>query len=156
MTTETTTNTTTTKTKTAKKVAPKKVAKKAPAKKTAKKTPVKKKVGKSGAKATAKKEGKRRTPAGQKPDYLRKPQILVLEILANGRSQSKSQISEALETAVNLSEHLGRTDGGEGKYTKSLLEWGYVKATKEDVDNKDTILFTITASGKKALTAAAK
>ena len=141
---------------TTKKTAPKGATSKTTTKKSTKKAPATKKTAKGakeakGAKTT---DGpkKKRTPAGVKPDYLRKPQIAILELLSKSSSGlSRADISE--KVSGNMSEHLGsvRESAKPNMYTKSLMEWGYVKAEQVDEDGKDVVVYVITASGNKAL-----
>ncbi len=129
--------------------------KKTPKKRTPKKPTPKKRTPKKSlkSKTTAKKKTptpKKRAAAGEKPDYLRKPQLGILRFLGKSKSgQTREQILDAV--SCNLSEHLGSTSGKENKYTRSLLEWKYVKAEQEDIGGKDVILFQITALGRKEL-----
>lgn len=83
---------------------------------------------------------------------LRNPQIELLTALSKSKTGSlnRKQLAEKCP-GVGLSEHLGSIYGEPNKYTVSLIEHKYVKQEQHDVDGKDVMIYTITASGKKAL-----
>lgn len=105
----------------------------------------------------AKKGGKRPIIRGELTDdgrrkTLRNPQILVLEALnkAKNNTLTRAQLVDKCP-GVGLTEHLGSIGGTKNKYTVSLIEHKFVKQEQHDINNKDTMVYTITATGKKAL-----
>lgn len=106
---------------------------------------------KPAAKKTAKKPAKATKPSG-----IRKPQLRVLTALAkSGRALSRAEISKRGNVDVAmLNSYIGSHDltiraKNDKKVMPSLLTLGHVKAERhEDIG----VVYTITASGRKALT----
>jgi hypothetical protein len=143
--------------------------KKAPAKPAAKKPVAKKPVAKAPAKKAAPK-AKAAKPVAKKPakaktekaprdkSVLSKPQIRILQCLAKGKALSRKQISEKapVDNALCTS-YIGAIDPeilARPEHAFSLINRKFVRAEQHDVDGKDVILYTITASGKVALSKA--
>ena len=136
--------------------APKKTAtKKAATTKAAKKT-AKAKTKKT---STAKKTPAKKTPA--KVEGLRKPQVRILQAL-NKNSKGLDRKGVATKASVDYAactEYLGSTNpevraANDVNHFPSLIGLKYIKAEQHDVKGKDTIIYTITAAGKKALVSA--
>lgn len=109
--------------------------------------------------ATAAPEAKRGVA---KKDGLRTPQVRVLKALSLGKALTRKQISESGQVdSAGLTEWLGSLDetkrlANDVKHWPSLISLGLVRAELLDVEGKDTVVYTITAKGKKALAAAEK
>lgn len=119
-------------------------------------------------KKAAKKPAKKATPAKKEPSSkvefdakgrrltLRNPQVLILTALA---ASKKGPIGGQLTRAeiltkcpgVGMSEHLGTLGDSTNQWTVSLLEQKFVKQEQHDINGKDVVLYTITATGRKAL-----
>ena len=151
MTTNTTTNPTTelATVPAAAKASKKPVARKPVAKKTDKTDPKPAKAAKSTKKTTKPTEKAEKT--AKPSSEIRKGSIAhrVLQQLAK-KSMSRPQLSEALDGAFVGSDLMGHHDPERVKPT-SLSGQKLVRAEKHDVDGKDTVLYVLTATGKKTL-----
>jgi len=120
----------------------KKAVKKKVAKKTTKKKVAKQKVIEIAAKTEFTGDGRRKT--------LRTAQVAILKKLkANPNGLTRSKISDSV--AGNMGEHLGSIKDVKNAYTVSLLEHKYVKMEQHDVNDKDTVIYTITKLGLNVL-----
>jgi hypothetical protein len=119
-----------------------------PVKKTAKKVAPKKAV-----KAAAQKPS---PPAqnGADPNRLGKPFRAVLECLMKG-PKTRSQISEATGIHSGFTSLLGHMDP-DRREPQSLTARKFIKPEQHDIDGKDVVLYSITATGKKAMERARK
>lgn len=94
---------------------------------------------------------------------MRKPQIRVLKALRRvTKPLTRAEISERGEVDLAmLTEYIGSHDDAiRAKNDKavmpSLRTLGFVKAEQHDIDGRDVVVHTITASGRKALDAIKK
>lgn len=90
---------------------------------------------------------------------LRKRQVEILAILSDGVTRSRAELDAHFQNG-NTSDYLGRDNperrARDDMNFPSLVTLGHVKAEQHDVEGKDVMLFSITASGRKALAGAAK
>lgn len=124
-------------------------------------TPTKKAVKKTTKKVAAKKavkkvEVKKAAPAKtEKKDGLRKPQERILKCLAKtAKPLTRAMIAEKAPVDVAACvEYLGSHDdntrlANDKKHFPSLISLGLVKHEQHDIDNKDVVVYLITAKGK--------
>ena len=108
-------------------------------------------------------EGKEDAPApkkafgGKKKEGLRGPQERILKaMLKAGKGLTRKEIAEqAPVDPAMCTEYLGSLDEAirtrnDARYFPSLLTLGLIKAEQHDVEGKDTIQYSLTATGKKA------
>lgn len=133
----------------------------APVKKAAKKAPVKKAAAaKKGAKKapakaakTAKKAVKKAPAAAPaaKKGGLGKPRLAVLKALAKAsKPLTRSLIAEKTGIGSGFTSLLGHSDPAK-REERSLLSLGLIKAEQHDIGGRDTIVYSLTAAGRKAL-----
>ena len=127
----------------------------APVKKAAKKAVKKaapKKVAKAATKKTAKKTEAKAAPVKKvaDPNRLGKPQVLILQTLAKKDGLTRTEISTKTGINSGFTSLLGHLDPAQ-REPQSLAARGFIKIEQHDRDGKNVILFSITASGRKAL-----
>ena len=117
------------------------------------------------AKTTAKKTtvAPKTTPAtpAKKKDGLRKPQVRIIKAMAKtSKALTRKEVaSKSKVDQASLVEYLGSPDAAkrvanDKKHFKSLISLKFVKQEEYDIDGRNTILYSITAAGKKAAAAA--
>lgn len=124
-----------------------------PTKKAAKKTTAKAKTGKATKKTT------KAPVARAKKEGIRNPQVRILKLLAkSSKPLDRATISAKAEVdSAFCSQYLGRLDADKRAAADktygfpSLITLSAIKAEKHDVDGKDTVVFSITATGRKLL-----
>ena len=89
---------------------------------------------------------------------LRKPQLRILVYLANHRLVTRKQIAQhASVDYAYLTEYLGRTKPDSRGTTESrsgfpsLLTLGFVEMEQHEVNNRMTVLYSISKEGRKHL-----
>jgi len=124
----------------------KKTVKKSSASKTA--TPKKKAAAKKT--TTKKKAAAKKVATNSSGSKLGKPLMAILEVLKKGKSLTRSEISAATGIKSGFTSYLGQTDP-EKREEGSLLARKLIKIEKHDRDGKDVLVYSITATGKKAI-----
>ena len=94
---------------------------------------------------------------------LRKPQVRILTALSKAKDGlSRKEIAEKAKVdSAWLTSWVGSLDDSvraknDKKVFPSLVSLGFIKPSIYDIDGKDVAVYSITAGGKKALTAATK
>lgn len=88
---------------------------------------------------------------------LRAPQIRILKALKGGKTLTRAQIaSKAPVDVATCVEYLGSPDPAireknDKKHFPSLVSLGLVRQEQHDIDNRDVMMYSITAKGTKAL-----
>lgn len=126
-------------------------------KKSAKKAPAAKKVSKKAETKKTAKKGTKTAPAAKngKPEGLRKPQVRILLALLKKDQQTRVQLSSSapVDQAACV-EYIGSPKeevrlANDKKHFPSLLSLKLVKQEQLDINGKDTIVYSLTAPGKK-------